>query len=205
MFEITLQNRSYLLVFSTLLIMGCGESTASTVTQTTSAQTEIAEVSKINITQQEFLDALNEARSMARDCYPDDPTRGEMPATHPLTWNSQLYASALEHATDLAESDTFSHEGSGTSSDITGDGKPSKFYERIVANGYANYYSVGENIAGGQKDLKEVMDAWLQSPGHCVNIMKSSFTEVGVAVVLKEDSTYGIYWAQNFGSKHKVD
>jgi uncharacterized protein YkwD len=199
MFEITLQNKSYLLIFSTLLIIGCGEATSNDVTQTSNQE----EVSKINISQQEFLDAINKARSIPRDCYPNDPTRGEMKAVNPLTWNSQLYASALEHSTDLAESNTFSHTGSGTDSDITGDGQPSKFYERIVANGYANYYSVGENIAGGQQDLKEVMDAWLNSPGHCVNIMKESFTEVGVAVVIKEDSNYGIYWTQNFGSKYK--
>jgi len=200
MFEITLKNKSYLLVFSTLLIMGCGDSSSNGVTQTTPSQSE---VSKISVTQQEFLDAINQARSVPRDCYPDDPTRGEMPATHPLTWNNELYASALEHSTDLAESDTFAHLGSGTSSDITGDGEQSRFFERIIANGYSNYYSVGENIAGGQQNLREVMDAWLQSPGHCVNIMKNTFTEVGVAVVLEEDSTYGIYWTQNFGSKHR--
>jgi len=199
MFEITLKNRSYLLIFSTLLIMGCGEVSSNSVTQISTH----GGASKIDITQQEFLDAINQARSIPRDCYPSDPTRGEMKAVPPLTWNSDLYASALEHSTDLAESNTFSHTGSGTDSDITGDGKPSKFYERIVANGYSNYYSVGENIAGGQQNLKEVMDAWLNSPGHCVNIMKESFTEVGVAVVLKEDSTYGIYWTQSFGSKYK--
>ena len=200
MFEITIKNRSYLLVFSTLFIIGCGDASSNRITQTSSNQSE---VSKINITQQEFLDAINEARSIPRDCYPNDPARGEMKATHPLTWNEELYSSALEHSTDLAQSNTFSHEGSGMASDITGDGKPSKFFERIIANGYANYYSVGENIAGGQENLKEVMDAWLKSPGHCVNIMKESFTEVGVAVVLKEDSNYGIYWTQNFGSKYK--
>ena len=200
MFEITLKNKAYILAFSTLLIMGCGEASS---TNTVHEITNQEEVSKINISQQEFLDAINEARSIPRDCYPNDPTRGEMKATHPLTWNNELYASALEHSIDLAESNTFSHSGSGTASDITGDGNPSKFFERIVANGYNNYYSVGENIAGGQKNLKEVMDAWLKSPGHCVNIMKDTFTEVGVAVVLNEDSTYGIYWTQNFGSKHK--
>jgi len=199
MFEITLKNKSYLLIFSTLLIMGCGDISSNSVTQTSTQ----GGASKIDISQQEFLDAINKARSIPRDCYPNDPTRGEMKAVNPLTWNSELYASALEHSTDLAESNTFSHTGSGTKSDITGDGKPSKFYERIITNGYANYYSVGENIAGGQEDLKEVMDAWLKSPGHCVNIMKESFTEVGVAVVLKEESTYGIYWTQNFGSKYK--
>jgi len=45
------------------------------------------------------------------------------------------------------------------------------------------------------------MKAWMESPGHCENIMKSTYTEVGVAIVIKSDSTYQIYWGQNFGSK----
>jgi len=45
------------------------------------------------------------------------------------------------------------------------------------------------------------MEAWMASPGHCANIMKSTYTEVGVAILIKEDSTYQVYWGQNFGSK----
>ena len=199
MFELTLKNKSYLFVISTFLLIGCGEASSNAPTQLSNQES----LTKINITKQEFLDAINKARSIARDCYPDDSTRGFMEATHPLTWNDELYASALEHSTDLAESDTFSHLGSGTDSDITGDGKASKFFERIIANGYTNYYSVGENIAGGQKNLEEVMEAWLKSPTHCTNIMKDTYKEIGVAVVLNNESTYGIYWTQNFGSKTK--
>ncbi|SFV61691.1 Transporter [hydrothermal vent metagenome] len=199
MFELTLKNKSYLLIFSTFLIVGCGEVSANSPTQISNK----SNITHMNITQEEFLDAINKVRSTPRDCYPDDPTRGFMKATHPLTWNNELYASALEHSTDLANSDTFSHLGSGTEYDITGNGKPSKFFERIVANGYKYYYSVGENIAGGQTNLEDVMDAWLKSPEHCTNIMKDVYDEVGMAVVLKEDSTYGVYWTQNFGTKTK--
>ena len=121
MFELTLKNKSYLLIISSFLLIGCGEASSTAPTQLSSQEN----LTKISITKQEFLDAVNKARSTARDCYPDDPDRGFMEATHPLTWNNELYASALEHASDLAESDTFSHLGSGTVSDITGDGKAS--------------------------------------------------------------------------------
>ena len=178
--------------------MGCG---------TTDNSVTIAEVDQkpvvISVKQQELVEAINKARSVQRDCYPNDNSRGMVGPSSKLRWNDDLYASALEHSTDLAESNTFSHYGSATSSDITGDGKASIFYERIIANGYSNYYSVGENIAGGQKDLNEVMEAWLASPGHCENIMNPNYTEVGVAIVTKVDSTYGIYWTQNFGSKRQ--
>ena len=148
---------------------------------------------------QALLDAINQERASTHTC----GDRGTFGPVHPLVWNANLHASALEHAIDLAISDTFSHDGSGTASDITGDGHPSKFYERIVRNGYTNYYSVGENIAGGQRTLEEVMSAWMASPGHCENIMKSTYTEVGVAIVRNDQSSYQVYWAQNFGSKRR--
>ena len=152
-----------------------------------------------NIYAQTLLDAINTERASQHTC----GDRGTFGPIHPLVWNANLHESALEHAIDLAESDTFSHDGSGTASDITGNGYPSKFYERIERHGYRDYYSVGENIAGGQRTIEEVMKAWMASPGHCQNIMKSTYTEVGVAIVKNDQSTYQIYWAQNFGSKKR--
>lgn len=188
-----------------VLLNGCGDSNTNNVSiksDTTSifsplSSEETETLSKLSTNQQELLDAINKERSQTRSC----GDRGTFPAAPALTWNPELYASALEHSTDLAYSNTFSHDGSGTQYDITGNGTPSKFYERMIANGYSNHYSLGENIAGGQRSLEEVMKAWMASPGHCVNIMKSSYTEVGVAIVLKEDSNYQVYWTQNFGSK----
>jgi uncharacterized protein YkwD len=185
-------------IILTNLLTGCG----STDNSVAIAGVEYNQID-ISVEQQELLDAINKARSVQRDCYPNDDSRGVMGPSPKLYWNNELYASALEHSRDLAESDTFSHYGSGTASDITGDGRASLFYERIVTNGYSNYYTVGENIAGGQKNLEEVMEAWLASPGHCENIMNPNYTEVGVAIATNPDSTYGIYWTQNFGSKRK--
>ena len=206
MFKISLKNKSYLLISLMLLLNGCGNTaTDSTVDRSTESNfsdldSEEQEIlSMLSVDQQGLLDAINKERAKTATCG-DRGTFGPVP---PLTWNSDLYAAALEHVTDLAYSNTFSHDGSGTEYDITGDGRPSKFYERIVANGYSNYYSVGENIAGGQRSLEEVMKAWMASPGHCENIMKSTYTEVGVAIVVKEDSAYQIYWGQNFGSKRQ--
>jgi len=162
-------------------------------------QTDSNNSNKIDLYAQALLDAINKERASKHTC----GDRGTFGPVHPLVWNANLHASALEHAIDLAVSDTFSHDGSGTDSDVTGNGHPSKFYERIVRNGYSNYYSVGENIAGGQRTLNEVMKAWMASPGHCENIMKSTYTEVGVAIVKNNQSTYQIYWAQNFGSKRR--
>ena len=167
--------------------------------QGNSNQVENNNSNQLDLYAQALLDAINKERASSHTC----GDRGTFGPVHSLVWNANLHASALEHAIDLAVSNTFSHDGSGTASDITGNGRPSKFYERIVRNGYSNYYSVGENIAGGQRTLEEVMKAWMASPGHCENIMKSTYTEVGIAIVRNDQSTYQIYWAQNFGSKRR--
>ena len=148
----------------------------------------------------EILKAINDARSEPRDCHDG---LGLRDAVKPLSWNSKLYYSAYEHSSDLAESNTFDHLGSGTKYDITASssGKRSLFYERIEANGYVGYHIVGENIAGGQSSLEEVMEALLNSPEHCANIMNPNYKEVGVAIVVNPNSDYGIYWTQNFGGK----
>ena len=206
MFKVFLKNKSYLLISILLLLSGCGDTTSNS-TVVKGSQSSFSDLNSgeqetlsiLSTNQQELLNAINQERAKTATCG-NRGTFGPVPA---LTWNAELYASALEHVTDLAYSNTFSHDGSGTEYDITGNGRPSKFYERITANGYNNYYSVGENIAGGQRSLEEVMKAWMASPGHCENIMKSTYTEVGVAIVIKEDSTYQVYWGQNFGSKRQ--
>ena len=47
----------------------------------------------------------------------------------------------------------------------------------------------------------EAMEGWLKSPGHCKNIMKAEFKEVGMAVYFNESSHYSYYWTQDFGTK----
>jgi uncharacterized protein YkwD len=46
----------------------------------------------------------------------------------------------------------------------------------------------------GYTTEKQVVDAWLKSPGHCKNIMNKNYKEMGVARV-------GTYWTQTFGTK----
>jgi len=183
------------LTLISLLFLACGDTNAP---RTSASDTSYIGAQKT--TQSEILNAINEARSVARDCQDGNGLVSAAPA---LTWNEDLYASAYEHSYDLAESNTFSHYGSGTSSDITGsnNNKASYFNERIRANGYVGYRTIGENIAGGQGSIQEAVTAWLASPAHCTNIMNANFKEIGVAVVTNTSSDYGIYWTQSFGAK----
>ncbi|MCK4442871.1 MAG: CAP domain-containing protein, partial [Sulfurovaceae bacterium] len=182
-----------LMISVMFLLIGCGEQSPST---TYNKSINVNSIEKP--LQRKILKAINQARSQARDCHDG---LGLIQPSQPLSLNDELYNSAYEHSNDLAQSNTFSHEGSGTEYDITGynKGRASLFYERIEAHGYVDYKIVGENIAGGQKTIDEVMEAWLNSPDHCANIMNPRYKEVGIAIVTNPDSTYGIYWTQNFG------
>lgn len=55
------------------------------------------------------------------------------------------------------------------------------------------YRTAGENIAMGQRTPSEVVNAWMNSPGHRANILNASFTKIGVGYV-----SNGNYWTQMF-------
>ena len=184
------------LTLTSLFFIACGDGSDAPSTSFDESSFPVAE----KTTQSEILNAINEARAVARDCKDGNGLVSAAPA---LTWNDDLYTSAYEHSYDLAQSNTFSHYGSGTASDVTGSNsnKSSYFNERIKANGYVGYRTIGENIAGGQATIQEAVTAWLASPAHCTNIMNANFKEIGVAVVTDASSEYGIYWTQSFGAK----
>ncbi|WP_328587985.1 CAP domain-containing protein [Vreelandella rituensis] len=127
-----------------------------------------------------MLSLINEARSQARQCGDQRYT-----ATQALTWNCTLEAAAEAHSKDMAENDYFSHTGS----DGVG------IQQRVSNRGYV-WRTVGENIAAGQMSIEAVVDGWLESPGHCSNIMNDTFTEMGMAKADDPDSVYSSYWTQ---------
>lgn len=152
-------------------------------------------------TEQIYLDAINKARSTTQDC----GVYGDMPPVHALNWNNKLAFSAKIHSNDLAVSNTFSHTGSGESSDVVAEldhpGTGSLLEERVEYAGYAPWSYIGENIAAGYFTVNDVIDAWLASDGHCVNIMREEFTEVGMTRIDNDSSTYKSYWTQDFGKQ----
>jgi len=130
------------------------------------------------------LELVNAARAEARKC-----GRQEFAPAPPLTSSPVLAAAAAAHARDMAEHGELTHTGSDGS-------KPA---ERITRAGYA-WRGSGENVAAGQRNADAVVAAWLESPGHCANIMEPNFTEMGVAFVQVPDANPGIYWAQSFAT-----
>lgn len=59
------------------------------------------------------------------------------------------------------------------------------------------YMTCGENIAAGQTTEEEVMNAWLNSPGHRANILNGAFHKVGLGFYDAGDA-YGRYWVTIF-------
>ncbi|WP_297400947.1 CAP domain-containing protein [Hydrogenophaga sp.] len=125
-----------------------------------------------------LLQAINAARAVARSC-----GGTAMPAVAPLAWNDALFSAAARHSTDMAVNNYFSHTGL--------DGRSAA--QRIAAEGYA-WSWVGENIAAGQTSVSTVMSGWLASAGHCANIMRAEYQDVGVSCVQRSGTTYGRYW-----------
>ncbi len=153
-------------------------------------------------TKQVYLTAINNARAVSQNC----GEYGVKDAVPALTWDDALYKAAYEHSEDLAESNTFSHDGSGTESDWTAQVQDleagSTMEDRIENNGYYNWIKIGENIAAGslRDTAKEAVDAWIESDGHCNNLMNPAYKNVGMGHVEKEGTTYIHYWTQNFGA-----
>jgi len=103
----------------------------------------------------------------------------------PVTLSTTLGAVAFGHADDMATNNYFEHE------DLHGK-NPS---DRVRATGYQEKL-VGENIAYGPKSVDEVVEGWLDSPGHCENIMDPRFVEMGLGYATSHDSKHALYWVQ---------
>ena len=111
----------------------------------------------------------------------------------PLTLNSQLSQAAEGHSDSMANDDFFSHTGANGSS----------VGARVQDTGY-QYSTVGENIAAGQSTAEQVVQGWMNSPGHRANILNADYTEIGLGYEYLANDTgsvnYNHYWTQVFGT-----
>jgi uncharacterized protein YkwD len=126
------------------------------------------------------LELVNEARARGARC----GERSFAPAP-PVRLSGTLGQVAWGHAADMAAHDYFEHE------DLKGHSPA----DRVRAVGYKETL-VGENIAYGPKSADEVVQGWLDSPGHCENIMDPRFAEMGIAYAPGQVSKRGLYWVQ---------
>jgi uncharacterized protein YkwD len=130
------------------------------------------------------LDLVNKARSQSRKC-----GARSLPSVPPLKMSAILSRAALGHAKDMSAHKLFEHRGSDGSTPA----------QRATRAGY-DWLAVGENIAEGPADAETAVQGWIDSPGHCVNIMGPQFTEMGLAYFTDFEHKGDIYWAQMFGT-----
>lgn len=129
----------------------------------------------------EVLAEVNRRRAAGATC--GGVARRPVPA---LTLDSRLRCAARLHSQDMATKAFFSHTGSNGST----------FVQRIQAAGYS-FTAAGENIAAGQTTPASVVQGWMNSTGHCNNIMNPNYTQLGVGYY--RGGPYGHYWTQDFG------
>lgn len=105
----------------------------------------------------------------------------------PLAVDSLLVTAAQAHSADMVARDFYSHTAP--------DG--SRPWDRATAAGSA-CRTIGENIACGQRSAAEVVEGWMNSPGHRANILEPGFTHIGVGFA--GGGRAGTYWTQLFGA-----
>lgn len=133
------------------------------------------------------LELVNEARAKPRKC-----GSRAFPKVPPLELSPLLSRAALAHAKDMSAHKLFEHRGSDGSMPA----------DRVARAGY-KWMAVGENIAEGAANAEVVVRGWLDSPGHCTNIMGAQYQEMGLAYFTDFAHKGDIYWAQTFGTQQK--
>ena len=126
------------------------------------------------------LKRLNDIRANGGRCGGSD-----FPPSPPLERSSVLDEAARSHAEDMANNSFLAHTGSDGSN--PGD--------RVTRAGY-EWRVVAENVAAGQTSADDVAATWLDSAGHCANLMDAKYSETGIAYALNPGDGRDIYWVQ---------
>jgi uncharacterized protein YkwD len=109
------------------------------------------------------------------------------PAVGAVALSTKLRCAARKHSKDMGVNVFTSHTGSNGSSP----------WDRIHAAGYS-YSNAAENIAWGYSTPQAVVDGWMASKPHCLNIMNGALTQLGVGYY-KSSTSWKHYWTQDFG------
>ena len=112
-----------------------------------------------------------------------------------LRESAKLRRAAVGHSSDMVSRGFFDHTTPGGVTMV----------QRIMATRYASPdvgWALGENLAWGTGSLatpREIMKAWMDSPGHRANVVKRSYREIGIGVVTGTPS------AGNDGATYTAD
>jgi uncharacterized protein YkwD len=135
--------------------------------------------------EEDVLALVNQNRAMGANC----GSQGNFGPTGPLTMDPALRCAARKHSLDMHVRDFFDHTNP--------DGQAP--WDRMDLAGYGAYSTAGENIAAGSPDAAGTMNQWMNSDGHCSNIMNPDYDHIGVGYY--PGGQYGHLWTQVFGAK----
>jgi uncharacterized protein YkwD len=102
----------------------------------------------------------------------------------PLTCDPLMTTVARAHSQDMCDQGYFSH--------TSRDGRSP--FDRMREAG-VRFGAAGENIAQGQRSPSEVHTAWMNSPGHRMNILGGAYRRLGVGL---SECGGRMYWTQVF-------
>lgn len=105
-----------------------------------------------------------------------------------LTQDWELSRVARYKSVDMRDKNYFSHTSPTYGSPFT-----------MMQNFGISYRAAAENIAAGQTTAQEVVQAWMNSPGHRANILNGNYTYIGVGYA--KGGTQRHYWTQMFITK----
>jgi uncharacterized protein YkwD len=134
----------------------------------------------------DVLDVGNQVRAVGADC----GVYGWYDPAPPLSMEENLRVAARVHSTWMSDTGEFSHDSPGGP---LGD----DMVERIENAGYTPWMLVAENIAWGYPTPEAVIDGWVESDGHCANLMNPDLAEIGIGIA----DGGGLYWTQDFGTQ----
>ena len=103
----------------------------------------------------------------------------------PYSHNQNLSEVARTKSEDMRDNNYFSHQSPTY-------GSPFDMLNQFGIQ----YRTAGENIARGQRTPQEVVNSWMNSPGHRRNILSQEFTEIGVGFAQTERGD--TFWTQLF-------
>ena len=149
-------------VLLTPLALLVGLSSATALAQQPAAPTHCG----ATLAADEVLRRVNAVRARGAVC----GSAGQAAAAGALRWNERLASAAAAQADSMAARHKMSHR----------DAQDRGLAARLTAHGY-RFSSAVENVAVGYSSIDMVVDAWLVSETHCVNLMKPAAVELGLA------------------------
>ena len=126
---------------------------------------------QVKSTEQQVIDLTNQERAQQG-----------LPA---LKENWQLSRVARYKSRDMAAKGYFSHNSPTYGSPFN-----------MMRDFNVSYRRAAENIAAGQSTPEQVVNGWMNSPGHRKNILDPNLKQIGVGYA--KGGSYGHYWTQMF-------